>query len=327
MTGVSPFIQVLWLGALAAGEKMARRMRDDGFAERLHATFAKAAPQLDAMLWNGEYYQQVYNAAGDTRYQHGPGCLSDQLLGQWFAHLLDLGYLWPADKVRRAIRSVFHYNFRDSFAGFVQAPRRFAFDNEQGLVICTWPKGGRPAVPLLYSDEVWTGIEYQVAAHLLWEGFVPEGLAVAKAARDRYRGQNRNPWNEIECGDNHARAMSSWSLLLAAQGFSYDGPAGRIGFLPRLTPNDHRSLFTAAEGWGRFATRVVDGRRDSTITVDWGSLTVREVTLPAGQTAAVKHGEQAVRTVAASEGERLVIRLVLTIEHNSKSGADSRALN
>ena len=71
---------------------------------------------------------------------------------------------------------------------------------------------------MLYSDEVWTGIEYQVAGHMIYEGMIEEAYAIIKGARDRYDGIpeppiGRNPWNEIECGGHYARAMSSWSIL------------------------------------------------------------------------------------------------------------------
>ncbi len=94
---------------------------------------------------------------------------------------------------------------------------------------------------MLYSDEVWTGIEYQVAAHMIYEGLIEDGLALVKAARERYDGLprppiQRNPWNEIECGGHYARAMSSWSLLLALSGWEYDGPGQSLRFTPRHTP-------------------------------------------------------------------------------------------
>ena len=113
----------------------------------------------------------------------------------------------------------------------------FAGAGDKGLIICTWPRGGRPDHVMLYSDEVWTGIEYQVAAHMIYEGMVEEGLAIIKGARDRYDGINRppvprNPWNEIECGGHYARAMSSWSILLALSGYEYDGPSASCGLHP-----------------------------------------------------------------------------------------------
>ena len=63
---------------------------------------------------------------------------------------------------------------------------------------------------------VCTGIEYQVAAYLIVEGMVPEGLAIVRAARAWYDGHTRNPWNGYECGDYYTPAMASYALLIAS---------------------------------------------------------------------------------------------------------------
>ena len=100
------------------------------------------------------------------------------------------------------------------------------------------------------GDEVWTGIEYQVAGHMIWVGMVEQGLALMRAVHDRYQPSKRNPYNEVECGDHYSRALASWGAYLALCGFEYDGPRGHMAFAPRLHPNAFRAAFTAAEGWG-----------------------------------------------------------------------------
>ena len=106
------------------------------------------------------------------------------------------------------------------------------------------------AEPVLYRDEVWTGIEYQVASALLHRSMIREGLSILRGVDDRYDGKRHNPWNEVECGDHYARALASWGCLIAVSGFVYDGPAGRLGFAPRWQAENFRAFFTAAEGWG-----------------------------------------------------------------------------
>jgi hypothetical protein len=119
---------------------------------------------------------------------------------------------------------------------------------------------------------------------MLWEGMVREALAIIRGAHDRYDGTKHNPWNEIECGDHYARAMASWGCLIAAEGFVYDGPAGRIGFDPRLAPEDFKAFFTAAEGWGSLVQKRAGNSQTNRIEVKWGKLSARTLVfnLPEG---------------------------------------------
>ena len=256
--GVTSFISGYYLAALRAGEEWARRVGETSVAEHFRDIFEKGRSRLVELCWNGDYFQQHLPDYAQRRGEVGPGCMSDQLIGQWWAHQLGLGYVLPREHVVSALRSVYRHNFKTDLTGWKHAPRAFAGARDKGLIICTWPKGGRPGGVMLYSDEVWTGIEYQVAAHLIYEGLIEEGLAIVKAARERYDGLPRppiprNPWNEIECGGHYARAMSSWSLLLALAGWHYDGPRGELVFTPRLQTERFESVFTGPQGWGKVA--------------------------------------------------------------------------
>jgi hypothetical protein len=272
---VTTFISGYYLATLRAGEEWARRMGDAATADRFHGVFEKGQKKLIELCWNGEYFQQHLPGYEKRGGEFGPGCLADQLIGQWWAHQLGLGYILPKEMVVAALRSVFKYNFKTDLTGWKHAPRAFAGARDKGLIICTWPKGGRPRGVMLYSDEVWTGVEYQVAAHLIYEGLVEEGFAIVKAARDRYDGIprppiQRNPWNEIECGGHYARAMSSWSLLLALSGFEYDGPRQALRFSPRHTPENFRSFFVGPEGWGSLMQKVDSAAQTVELSVKWG---------------------------------------------------------
>ena len=78
------------------------------------------------------------------------------------------------------------------------------------------------SLPFVYSNEVWTGIEYQVASHLMMMGEVEKGMEIVRICRDRYDGTVRNPFDEYECGHWYARAMSSYAMLQALTGIRYD---------------------------------------------------------------------------------------------------------
>ena len=282
--GANSFIGTWYLGALRSAEEMARICGDADAARRYRERFEKGRAALDRALWNGEYYAQKYDAKKYTKHQYGTGCLADQVIGQWFSDVTGLGYLLPEDHVRTALRSIVKNNFLWEVSGFEHAQRVFAWGNDMGLLECTWPRGGRPSEPMLYCDEVWTGTEYQVASHLLYEGMVKEALQIVKAARNRYDGVarppfKRNAWNEIECGEHYARAMSSWALLLAAEGYWYNGPEGILRFDPRITPEKFRAFFSTAEGYGTFDQRQAASAQRDRLEIKAGQLALRQLVL------------------------------------------------
>ncbi|MDD4892076.1 MAG: GH116 family glycosyl hydrolase, partial [Phycisphaerae bacterium] len=141
-------------------------------------------------------------------------------------------------------------------------------------------RGGREALPFPYSDEVWTGIEYHVAAGLIFEGLVEEGLAVVAAARARYAGHNRNPFNEVECGHHYARAMSSWGVLIALSGFDCDAASERLAFAPRLNRPDFRTFYSTGASWGTFRLRRARAATTAELNVAFGRQSLRTLGLP-----------------------------------------------
>lgn len=230
--GPNPLSSIYYLAALRAVEEMARAMGEDELSRRCRRAFETGSANLDDMLWNGGYYIQKLDDENAVKYQHGEGCLSDQLLGQLHASLLGLGDLLPAEHVKTALKSIYDHNFKRDFSEHANCQRVYALNDEAGLLLCSWPHGGRPRLPFPYADEVWTGIEYQVAAHLILEGWVDEGLEIVEALRARHDGIRRNPWNEVECGNHYARSMASWALLLALSGMQTDALNGGTTFSP-----------------------------------------------------------------------------------------------
>ncbi len=302
--GPNTMMGTLYLAALRAAEEMARFLGDTAAAEDYRRIYNCGRQKTDAELWNGEYFVQKvrYPQPGDSvrdrypranppplregeaepRYQYGAGCLSDQMLGQWFAHVVGLGHILPEAHVRSALRAVFEHNFRRDFTAHHNCQRGYAVNEESGLLLCSWPNGGRPRYPFPYADEVWTGIEYQVAAHLIYEGMVQEGLALVEAVRARHDGIARNPWDEFECGHHYARAMSSWSLILALSGYRYSAPAGRLSFDPRVNADSFCCFFSTGSAWGSYSQTWRSKTMTHVLEVRYGRLPLRslEVTLP-----------------------------------------------
>ncbi len=277
--GPNPLTTILYLGALRAGEEMAQAVGETVAAQEYRRVFELGSRKVVEKLWNGEYFAQIEGNETERANQFGQGCLADQLLGQWMAHISGLGYLLPERHVHRAIAAVYKHNFKPTLQGVVNTARVFAHRNEGGVLVCTWPRGGRPKAPFPYVDEVWTGIEYQVAAHLIYEGLVEEGLRIVSAVRARHDGERRNPYNEPECGDHYARGLSSWSLLLALSGFRWSGPEATLRFVPAVPSNRFRSFFCNGVAWG-VAEEGRSGKRALvSFRVEGGILNVRRLRL------------------------------------------------
>lgn len=251
--GPNSLANSMFFAALTAAAAMAEHLGDAETAHRFREAAARGAERMDALLFNGEYYEQRLDDVDERRYQYGTGCLSDQVFGQSLAHLAGLGHILPAEHVRSAIVAVHRHNFRRDLTVHRSVQRTYALDDEAGLVLCSWPRGGRPRIPFVYSDEVWTGIEYQVAAHLVYEGLVDEGLELVRAVRDRHDGLRRNPWNEVECGNHYARSLASWGVLLALTGVRADAVERTLSLRPRdaaFRDGRLRTIVTTGSGWG-----------------------------------------------------------------------------
>ncbi|HTB98447.1 MAG TPA: GH116 family glycosyl-hydrolase [Terracidiphilus sp.] len=297
--GANPMMSSLYLGALKAAEKMASALGDSDAATRYHGVWAAGVKNFESM-WNGRFYVQRVTPVSDIRpmppydknnwkervveggqlkYQFGEGCLSDQMLGQYFADVLGLDIGLPSAHVHSALQSVYRNNFKHGFWTHANTQRIYAINDEIGLLLCSWPDGGRPSLPFVYSDEVWTGVEYQVAANLIFRGLLEEGLAVAKGVSDRYDGLKRNPWNQIEWGNHYSRAMASYALLLALSGFKYSAIEKTLAFAPQLNQQDFRCFFAAGSGWGTFSQNVNRTSQEIRIEVLHGDLPLEEIHL------------------------------------------------
>ncbi len=248
--GANPLSCGVYLAALQAGEAFARRLNQRAKAEGYAELFKKGSRKADELLWNGEYYVQRLENLDEHPYQHGLGCLSDQLMGQFLANMAGLGPILPKEHVKKALLSVYRYNFRKDLSRHQSVQRCFALGDEQGLLLCSWPKGGRPKFPFVYCDEVWSGIEYQVACCLIAEGLTEEGLEIVRAARARQDGYKRNPFNEVECGNHYARSMSSWGLIPALSGFSVDRETRALSIDPKVHADNFRCFYSTGTEWG-----------------------------------------------------------------------------
>jgi hypothetical protein len=329
--GKIPSLSSLYLAALRAGEEMAREMGDTEFADRCHSLYELGRANILKLFDDTHgYFIQEEDPRHPEAIGVGRGCFIDQVIGQWWAGQVGLGRILDRDRTRRALASLWDFNFCPDMGLVRSAERRaslrgrpYALAGDAGLVMCTWPFGGRRADweahwQMGYFNECMSGFEYQAAGHMIWEGepeSVRRGLAVCRAIHDRYRGQARNPYNEIECSDHYTRAMAGFGAYLAACGFECHGPAGRIAFAPRLGADDFRAGFTSAAGWGVFSQRRGAGEQKCRIELAHGSLALRTVGLAVapGRTvsacAVAGPDGAAVPASFRQEGERVEIAL------------------
>lgn len=283
--GANTYVGSLYLAALRSAAFLASEMKDTAFERKCRVIASKGEKNTVNRLWNGQYFIQDVNLRQHPQFQYSTGCLSDQLFGQTWAHLNQLGYIYPKDNVRSALQSVWNYNWTPDVAmqNKVHPPERtYASAGEPGLLVASWPYSqhlGEDGVR--YRDEVWTGIEYQVATNMIYEDMIDQGLSIVKGIHERYSPEKHNPWNEIECGDHYARAMASWGVLLALQDYQYNGPAMRLGFHPKLSKQSFKSFFTSAEGWGTISQSIAKGIQVNQVLVRYGKLKLHELNVTA----------------------------------------------
>ena len=298
--GPNPQMQFWYMGALLAGERMALAMKDKAFARKCRELFEKGSAWTDAHLFNGEYYEHRITdpetfefldmddpAVKIPDYQLGRGCLVDQLVGQYMAHICGLGYLGDPAHIRTTLESIMKYNYVEGIGRRFNNMRSFVFGDECALLMASWPHG-RLEVPFPYFGECMTGFEYAAAVGMLYEGQTGSGLKCIRAIRERFDGARRSPFNEPECGYHYARSMASWAAVLALSDFHYSGV-------------DQTMNFTSAPGryfWSNgYAYGICEVSEDAVkLEVLKGSLELKSLTLSG-------HKKPVATRIALSEGQ------------------------
>jgi len=264
-----------YIGALQAIVLMGKALHED--VSKYESLMAKSKNYLETKLYDGEYFIQDIRwkdldapdptkleswtvnyseeaksllAKEGPKYQYGTGCLSDGVLGSWMSLVCGMPEVMDKEKVKSHLVAVHKYNLKPDLSDHANPQRpTYAMGNDAGLLLCSWPKGGKLQLPFVYSDEVWTGIEYQVASHLMFEGEVEKGLEIVRACRSRYDGRIRDPFNEYECGSYYVRAMASYGMLEGLTGIRYDAVDGTLYINSRIGQN-FNSFLSTHSGFG-----------------------------------------------------------------------------
>lgn len=230
--------------------------------------------ELSKNMWNSNYSEeaQILLKKEGPKYQYGKGCLSDGVLGFWLANVSGLPNPVDETLIKSHLNAVYKYNLKHDLSDHVNPQRpTYALGNEGGLLLCTWPKGGKLSLPFVYSNEVWTGIEYQVASHLMLTGEVKKGLDIVRTCRSRYDGKIRNPFDEYECGHWYARAMSSYGLLQGLTGVRYDAVDKTLYVDSKI--GDFKTFLSTETGFGK--VELKGGK--VTVNMVYGNLDVKKI--------------------------------------------------
>lgn len=203
--GASAYTASIFLASLRATERLARMMKDQAMVRLCQQAFRRGAQSFEAKLWNGSYYLAARQDDGSTY----DACIVGQLNGQWYAHLLDLGYLVPADHARKAVERILTLNGSAS---------RF------GAVNSVFPDG-RIDTSSHHAKNIWVGETYALCALAIYEGFTAEGLALAQKVWLTFANHTKNVWSQpdvlvaedgsLSDGEFYVRNVAIWAIPFA----------------------------------------------------------------------------------------------------------------
>ena len=176
-----------------------------------------------------------------------------------------------------ALRSIYQENFRPNLSDHFNPCRVYAYEDEAGLLVCSWPGGSEePAMPVPYSEEVWTGLEYMLASHLIARGLVEEGLdhrARRPRAPRRLAAAIRITTSSAAVTMRARCPATRCSTRIC--GLTFDQRIGEIGFKP-ARDGDAVYFWSAGRGWGEIEFRGAT----ATLSVKGGELAVSRLRLP-----------------------------------------------
>ena len=214
LQGVSAYCGGLWLAALEAAIAIGKILLnvETLHVETLHVTslqetintyqswLEQSRPIYQEKLWNGQYYRLDSGSGSDV-------VMADQLCGQFYARLLRLPDIVPQECALSALKTVYDACFLKFHQG--------KFGAANGLKLDGSPENPNATHPL----EVWTGINFGLAAFLLQMSMKDEALQLTETVVQQiYENglQFRTPEAITSVGTFRAsyylRAMAIWAI-------------------------------------------------------------------------------------------------------------------
>ena len=262
MYGDASYILGQWNSGIASAIEGAKAMNDTAALTRYTKILETGKKVYDEKLWNGKYFR-LYNCSLEKNKGVDEGCLTDQMVGQWVAHISGLGRIIDQEKTRTALKNILDISYKSDF----------------GLRNCSWPadKYWHEVDKDCWVDQgntCWTGVELAFASFLIYEGMYKEGMAVVKTVDDRYREAGLY-FNHLECGGHYFRPMSAWGIVNATLGLGINQQV--YSFNPQIEQDDYTLFFASADATAHFIKK----EKQVKIKVLSGDWHVKALKLPA----------------------------------------------
>ncbi|MBD2097813.1 bile acid beta-glucosidase [Trichocoleus sp. FACHB-591] len=217
LQGISAYCGALWIAALEAAIAIGQILinqhtaTSDAEIEAAIATYqtwlVQARPLYQAKLWNGQYYRLDSESGSDV-------VMADQLCGQFYARLLSLPDVVPLDCTQSALNTVYEACFLKFFEG--------KFGAANGVKPDGSPENPQATHPL----EVWTGINFGLAAFLLQMERKAEAFQLTEAVVQQiythglqFRTPEAITANGTFRASHYLRAMAIWAIYGVLTGF------------------------------------------------------------------------------------------------------------
>lgn len=210
--GASSYTSSIFLAAALALKKISQILVDKPTEEIVKEYFNKGKINFEKKLWQKTYFIE-YNNRNNRNLKGFPkislSCTVGQLTGQWYAHLLDLGYIVSKEKVKRAIKTILELNAKDS---------------PYGITNSVYPNGERNN-SCLHSANIWIALNYSFLSLAIYEGFLKEADEIGQRIWANICEKEKNVWNQPDMysssqgeylfGDHYMRNLAIWSILFA----------------------------------------------------------------------------------------------------------------
>jgi non-lysosomal glucosylceramidase len=223
LEGVSAYCGGLWIAALEAAIAIGKILDQEttAFAEWL----GQSRSVYHSTLWNGSYYNIDSQSGSDV-------VMADQLCGQFYARLLKLPDVVPEAAMQTALATVYDacfVKFNDYLAqGGVSASDGRISEGDRVLGKSKLPIGaangvrpnGQPENPnATHPLEVWTGINFGLAAFMYQSGMTTEAMAITEAVVNQvyenglqFRTPEAVTANATFRACHYLRAMAIWGI-------------------------------------------------------------------------------------------------------------------